>query len=172
MEPSNASRSLAQAILTQEALSHALLEIAANQLLADFLLLSSLTDKERWQLCERLFPYFTLVPGWLKVARASKLTDKQIAKLIIDRVLAIRSIEDAKFEAPFLRELATPASDTRLAYYPLLIPSLRAISDVFETHAPPEIFSLVEDRIGGWKGWIDTAKRWWSGRDENQPPRW
>lgn len=79
---------------------------AAQSFLTNADVMQAAGDTLRWQLAQKLFPYFTLPTGWLVVARRGGLEDGQIASLIEARTRNIRNASDALNEEAFLRVLA------------------------------------------------------------------
>jgi hypothetical protein len=76
---------------------------------------------KRWRLAERLFPHFTLPPGWLAVALGGKLKEQEVAQILMDRIKAIETPEDVRRERDFLRVFIVEEPATaNLAYRRIL----------------------------------------------------
>lgn len=142
------------------------MKLTANTLLNSAELLQSLSEDDRWELAQILFPHFTLPAGWRAIAEEGGLTGPQIGSLIASRVIAINSSDDARNEEEFLREILRPARERRLAYQPLLAPHLLRMIEVIRTHAP-SILRSAQPRIESWQR---SAAAWL--RRHRPPRRW
>lgn len=125
-------------------------KVVANAILtnaAAMLQIKNISAKVWFVMCEALFPFFDLPPGWRAIAERGGLLPGHIATFVTNRVKAIDSFEKAQQEILFIRELLRVPDDARLRYQPLMDRrQLRAIARTLQRFAPEEMAAVHDPR--------------------------
>lgn len=127
-------------------------KLVANATLGSEVILKRLSRKTRFALTNRFFPYFDLPRGWRVTAEAGRITQPQIAALIMERLRMIDSGElNASTQHDFVRMLFSRPRNIGESYRQIM--SQRQLDEVVRIvkRRMPAIYRQTQAETMGWR---------------------